>query len=193
MESIQRIAKNIVADIDKNQFSSYAPVGDQPAVYVGTYRKYNEGNLDGMWVGLTNFSDYDEFVEWCQDQLHSDEQDPELMFQDYQNFPETYYGESSLDKELWDYIDKVNDYDKDQVDAILQNGYDLDDVEEFAFYSDCVDRGDLAEKYIDEIGGVQNLERETLESYFDYDSYGRDLQMGASIIRYDGGFLVKWY
>ena len=52
-----------------------------PAVYVGTYKKYAEGSLFGMWMDLTAFSDYDEFWAACRI-LHNDEKDPEVMFQD---------------------------------------------------------------------------------------------------------------
>ena len=52
-----------------------------PKVYVGTYAKYNNGNLFGEWLELDDYSDEDEFLEACRE-LHSDEEDPELMFQD---------------------------------------------------------------------------------------------------------------
>ncbi len=50
-------------------------------VYVGTYAKYNDGNLFGKWFDLEDYTDLDEFYEACAD-LHADEEDPELMFQD---------------------------------------------------------------------------------------------------------------
>ncbi len=59
---------------------------ENPAVYVGTYRKYNEGSLFGMWVDLTACANYDEFIEVCH-KLHADEDDPELMYQDFEYFP----------------------------------------------------------------------------------------------------------
>lgn len=178
-----KLAKQITADDTSD---------DNPKVYVGTYAKYNNGDLSGEWVDLTNYSDYDDFLEYCAE-LHSDEEDPEFMFQDYQNFPEEYYGESKLDEELWDYIEKINDYDKDLVDTILENGYDLDDVENFNFYPNCNDKADFAEIYIDETGGLENLDQKTLEAYFDYESYGRDLAMDITMIEYDGGYLIKYY
>ena len=61
--------------------------GDTPKIYVGTYAKYNDGSLDGKWVDLTEYSDYDEFLA-AMHELHSDEDDPEFMVQDYENFPD---------------------------------------------------------------------------------------------------------
>ena len=61
-----------------------------PSVYCGTYRKYNEGSIFGAWLDISKFSDYDEFIDVCR-QLHADEEDPELMFQDYEGFPSLLY------------------------------------------------------------------------------------------------------
>jgi antirestriction protein len=115
------------------------------------------------------------------------------MFQDYENFPNEYYGESGLKPELWDYIEAINNYDKELVDTVLENGYDLNDVKEFSFYPNCHNKGDFAQMYIDETGGLENLGQDTLESYFDYQSFGRDLAMDIVMIEHNGGYLVKYY
>ena len=49
----------------------------EPAVYVGTYRKYNNGSLYGAWMHLSDYSDYDEFGEACRE-LHKDEEDSRI-------------------------------------------------------------------------------------------------------------------
>lgn len=59
----------------------------QPKVYVGTYRKYNEGRLKGGWLTLTDYKDYDAFCAACR-KLHKDERDPELMIQDCSDMPD---------------------------------------------------------------------------------------------------------
>lgn len=50
---IIKIAKNIAADYDEN---------DTPKVYVGTYAKYNNGDISGEWLDLTDYVDYDDFL-----------------------------------------------------------------------------------------------------------------------------------
>ena len=55
-----------------------SPCDGEPSVYVGTYAKYNEGSLCGLWVDLSSFDDYDEFINFCK-AIHADEEDPELM------------------------------------------------------------------------------------------------------------------
>ena len=74
-------------------------------LYVGTYRKYNEGSLAGAWLDLDKFKDADEFERACR-RLHRDERDPELMFQDVETDPgcdwqEGLYSESSIPRDYW--------------------------------------------------------------------------------------------
>ena len=59
----------------------------QPKVYVGTYKKYNEGSLKGGWITLTDCKNYAAFLTVCR-QLHKDERDPELMIQDCSDMPD---------------------------------------------------------------------------------------------------------
>ncbi len=50
--------------------------------YVGTYAKYNEGSLDGVWMGLDGYEDAEYLLD-CMRGMHEDEADPELMLQDW--------------------------------------------------------------------------------------------------------------
>ena len=72
-------------------------------VYVGTYKKYNNGSIQGDWLDLEDYADMAEFYEACRE-LHSDEDDPELMFQDWEDIPSRYITESGLGKDLWDWL-----------------------------------------------------------------------------------------
>ena len=58
-----------------------------PSIYCGTYGKFSgEKYICGLWIDLTTFNDYDDFLNFC-NAIHADEDDPELMFQDYEAFP----------------------------------------------------------------------------------------------------------
>lgn len=73
-------------------------------LYCGTYKKYNEGSLFGAWMDLDDYSDKDEFLKACLE-LHKDEKDPELMFQDQEidcGWEEGLYSECSIPEEYWD-------------------------------------------------------------------------------------------
>lgn len=145
-----------------------------PKVYVGTYGKYASGYLDGEWVDLTKFDSYEDFLKHC-NEIHKDESDQELMFQDYEGFPSCYYHESSLDPELWDYMNVIKEHDKDMVDAILEDGYSLSDLEDAYYYKDCQTMGDVVAEMVSEMG-FEAFSKETWENAFDYDHFGRELQ-----------------
>lgn len=74
-------------------------------LYVGTYAKYNAGSLKGAWLDLADYPDRDSFLEACAE-LHADEHDPELMFQDFEGFPKAWYSESSAPPDiLWEWLE----------------------------------------------------------------------------------------
>lgn len=73
-------------------------------LYCGTYAKYNEGSLYGKWLDLDDYEGPEEFLQACLE-LHKDEADPELMFQDYEaeeDWESSLYGESSMPSEYWE-------------------------------------------------------------------------------------------
>lgn len=182
-DSISKLAKELMA------VAKVLVAGDNtPSVYVGTYAKYNNGDLSGEWVDLDNFNNYDEFIDYCKE-IHKDEADPEFMFQDYENIPSIYITESTLKPEVWDYIDKIKEYDKDVVDAVLENGNSLDDVDDAIYYDDCMNMTDVAERIVDEMGGPEELSIDTLSQYFDYEAYGRDLEIEGTFIKAGNGYV----
>lgn len=80
-------------------------------LYVGTYAKYNNGSIEGKWLDLSDFSDAGEFMEACRE-LHSDEADPEFMFQDYEGFPADMYGEAMSEDEIQKIYDALEVLEK---------------------------------------------------------------------------------
>lgn len=86
-------------------------------VYVGTYAKYNNGNLTGKWLDISDYSDRDEFYEACKE-LHEDEIDPEYMFQGWENIPDNLISESNIDSFVWDAIEFF-DGDEDKAEAFF--------------------------------------------------------------------------
>lgn len=73
-----------------------------PAVYVGTFAKYSSGSLKGAWIKLEGHT-AQSFREACLE-LHSDESDPELMFQGFEGFPRAFFSESALSPSLWEWL-----------------------------------------------------------------------------------------
>ncbi|WP_051891267.1 antirestriction protein ArdA [Chryseobacterium sp. JM1] len=79
---------------------------DEARVYVGTYKKYNEGSLYGRWIELSDYTYINEFYNVCKE-LHRDEDDPEYMFQDYENIPENLISESWINEDIFDIIQSI--------------------------------------------------------------------------------------
>lgn len=150
---------------------------EQPAVYVGTYRKYNDGNLFGMWVDLTKCGDYDTFMEVCHN-LHADEEDPELMFQDYECFPSAWYSESGIDEDTFDKIMEYAELDEDDREAYeaYVDAFNNDSIDSFKenFMGKWDSEEAFAEHIIDESYDLVGM-MGSLHYYFDYKAYARDL------------------
>lgn len=155
-----------------------------PSVYCGTYRKYNEGSLYGMWIDLTSFDSYEEFIEFCC-RLHRDEAEPELMFQDFENFPENWYCESCMSEAVFDKIKEYALLDNDRREAYeaYLDTFDgsLEDFEErYCGYWRYPE--DFAEEMMRECYDIPKF----LEFYIDYTAVWRDMSTGGEYMEVDG-------
>lgn len=152
--------------------------GDNPAVYVGTYGKYNGGSIYGEWTDLTTFADYDEFLDFCR-LLHYDEEDPELMIQDFENFPRAWYEESGMDEDTFDRITAFAELDEDERAAYEDYLDDIDDdadIDEFRehYMGEWDSEEDFAEHIVNECY-AEKMSDEFMARYFDYEKFARDL------------------
>ena len=150
-----------------------------PSIYCGTYGKFSgEKYICGLWIDLTTFNDYDDFIEFCQ-AIHADEEDPELMAQDYEGFPRQWYNEGFMSEDDFDHIleysDMCDKHGQEAVDDYMEFHDELDNFEE-AYCGEWDSEEDFARHIISE---CYNLEREMgdLARYFDYEAFGRDLFM----------------
>jgi len=158
----------------------------EPRVYVGTYGKYNSGRIDGAWLDLQDYADAEDFYEAAKE-LHKDEADPELMFQDWEGIPDWAIGESWIESKYFEYLDYAKNWDEDQKDAFeqfIEYYYgseiskldDIDDAmsefeERYQGKYDSVE--DYARQIIDDMGGVSEIQNK--EYHFDIESFARDL------------------
>ena len=156
-----------------------------PAIYVGTYYKYNCGSLFGKWFDLTDFEDKSDFLESCH-AFHANESDPELMFQDWEGIPSTFASESSVD---WDFIAAYKLARDEGRDApfIAWSEYSGEcDYEAFdrSFFGEADSEEDYAFDYVNEHGLLSSVPEE-LRCYFDYEAYARDL-FSSGMVFIDG-------
>jgi antirestriction protein len=155
-----------------------------PKIYVGTYSKYNNGSIFGKWFDLSDYSDKDEFIEACLE-LHNDEEDPELMFQDYENIPESFISESHIDDEFWPFYEEFSQMDENRQEALLifssDFGYKLTDsdiIEKFeeSYQGEWNSEEDFAQNLFNEL--YLHEVPEFMQYYIDYEKFSRDLFMG---------------
>ena len=146
----------------------------EPAVYVGTYKKYNEGSLFGRWMKLEDYSDFDSFVEACRE-LHKDEEGPEFMCQDFEGLPKSQYCEAGLGwlEKFYDLMD-MDEEDQNKVLEYWDNVWDGADPQTVLdrYFCDYMDDDDFGYYLVHELDCIEIPE--SVESYFDYERYGRD-------------------
>ncbi|WP_455499588.1 antirestriction protein ArdA [Butyricimonas virosa] len=156
----------------------------EAAIYVGTYHKYNCGSIEGRWMNLSDYSDKEEFLEACAN-LHSDEEDPEFMFQDWENIPEVFIGESWLSEKFFEVRDKMDEMDESKQKAFSAwlDYYSFDiakkDIDDLVrdFQDQYLGEYDSEEDFAEECVRTMEDLSDFARSYFDYGAYARDLFM----------------
>jgi len=145
-----------------------------PAVYVGTYRKYNNGSIAGDWLALNDYSDKEEFYEDCQ-KLHKDEADPEFMFQDWEDIPDSLIGESWISSEYWEILETEGDAEAKSAFIAWYGSWNAEAFEE-SYQGEYESEIEFTRQLIDDTGYLQEVP-DTVAQYFDYEAYSRHLFM----------------
>jgi antirestriction protein len=142
-------------------------------VYVGTYAKYNNGSLKGEWLNVADFGSKADFYARAAE-IHSDEDDPEFMFQDHEGIAAALISESSIDDVVFEVAGK-DDETIENFNAFVES-MDSTDFNSFqdAFRGRYKSEVDYAESYVDECGLLSEMP-EDLKYYFDYERFARDL------------------
>lgn len=163
--------------------------GDDWEIFIGAV----EDPTNGEWVTLpTSDSDIDAAIERAQE-------GPDGEFYEEVMIADTTFG-AGADIEYMDphevneYISDFENsgYDKDFIHTLIddlgfeQAANEIDDVE---YYEDVNDEQDLGYAVVEALGGVENLDPDTLQSYFNYESFGRDLTFEGYNI--DNGFAYR--
>ncbi len=148
-------------------------------LYVGTYAKYNDGSIDGEWLSLSDYSSKEEFLNACLE-LHNDEEDPELMFQDADGVPDLLYSECSL-FDFWSLADELESNNIDDYELYFSfcSHFDYDFKDSFSQFEEayCGEQSpsDFTYDLVEEM--MTSDAPDFLTRYFDYDKFERDLFM----------------
>ena len=173
LEQLGYTPETLKEEINKHEQTN----GYSPALYCGTYGKYNSGNLSGMWVDVSTFDSYEDFVNFCK-AIHADEEYPELMYQDFENLPDSLYhesiGEEGFEK-IMEYCELCDEYNVSAVDDFLEF-YSPDDLDMMHdSYAGVYDsKEDFARELVNDCYDIDKM-MGNLACYFDYESLARDL------------------
>lgn len=172
-------------------------------IYLTNLGKYNEGELLGEWVELPVSQDelvkvFDR-IQICHDNVdYSDEcGNPyeEYFITDYETDIEgVEVGEySNLDElnELAEQLDELDEDANKAIQAMLLDGYKFDEALEkanngdYTIYSGCDNMTDVAYEVVEMCGYLNNVP-ENVARYFDYEAFGRDLDIEGKFYYIDG-------
>ena len=151
-------------------------------VYVGTYGKYTAGSIAGKWLDLSDYTDQSEFYSACKE-LHKNEHDPELMFQDTDGLPEGSYSESWISEQLWEFLD-LEDSEREVVLAYSEI-LDFEQALENALDRFC-GRFDTHEDFVWDYIDQHGIELPDLLCVDILGTWERNLCHDYSVNRYDG-------
>lgn len=159
-------------------------------VYVGTYCKYNNGSIQGDWLDLEDYDDKEDFIKACLE-LHSDEDDPELMFQDWEEIPSRYITESSIDEDLWEWL-KLSEDERAIVSTYFEEVDQSSSPEHAleAYDGEHDSEEDWARDFWEQTGMLDQLP-EHAQYYIDYKSFANDAQLNGDIVFVNEGRKVK--
>ena len=156
-------------------------------VYVGTYKKYANGSINGAWIDLDDHLCKDDFLDACRE-LHGEEDDPEFMFQDWEGIPSGLISESHISPECWDVLEAYDEFSEDAVNAYcyLFGEWDKDKFQA-CYHGEFESWGVMAEEWLDSTGEL-NETPASPRSYFDYQPYARDMRLSGEMSEHDDHF-----
>ncbi|MFD1414995.1 antirestriction protein ArdA [Oceanobacillus jeddahense] len=151
-------------------------------VYIANLGKYTEGELVGAWFVLPiDMEEVKERIglndEYEEIAIH----DYELPFEVHEYTPiseinRLYEMVQEIEgSPLYDALSEIQDYWFNSVEELLENQDDI------IYYSDCDSMEDVARNYIEETGMLSGVDA-SLQYYFDYGSYGRDLEINGNFL-----------
>ena len=169
--------------LTKEDLNLHTGIKDKNAcVYVGTYNKYNCGSLDGAWVDLESFNDEEELMEFLY-RLHADEAEPELMVQDYMNFPRRFYSESMNKYDFAELYEWLN-LDEEEREMCEEYWEEIDKSASVERITNSLIYSGNSNDYFDELA-EEELSMcnapECLRNYFDYESWRRDCALDYNV------------
>lgn len=183
-------------------------------VFITNLGKYNEGVLCGEWLSLPieedEFNEVLDKIEIC----HEDEEGEEIKYYDsvgnpYEEFFFTDF-ETDIDgleipehisiedlNEMAEEIDNLDEEEQEVLSGLLkecgcsyEEAISIINNGEYRVYHNCFDMSEVAEQVVEECGYLDKVP-EYLRNYFDYEAFGRDLEIEGSYVYVGGGVYIQ--
>lgn len=161
-------------------------------INVTNLKKYNEGALVGEWVSLPH-----EGLEEVLEKISNSGKD-ELFISDYETdingLKVAEYEDILQLNEIAEEIDNLSDDEVIALQAYLEQYNDIEQALEevrqgnYTIYYDCDDMSDVAYQVVNESGLLDGVP-ETIKGYFDYEAYGRDIDIEGTFIQVDNNII----
>lgn len=161
-------------------------------IFISNLKEYNNGKIIGEWVSLP--------CEWLEEVLNkiSNNGNDELFIYDYEtdisNLKISEYDDILQLNEIAEEIDNLSDDEVIALQAYLEQYNDIEQALEevrqgnYTIYYDCDDMSDVAYQVVNESGLLDGVP-ETIKGYFDYEAYGRDIDINGTFIQIDNSFV----
>ena len=158
-------------------------------IFVTNLGKYVEGELVGEWLDLPATEDE---IEELMERIGIGEEYEEVFITDYESDLNIKVGEHDNIEalnEMADEIASLDEWELETLEALLTYFDDVDEalekIEDVTIWSGCDDMAEVAEQYAEETGLLDSIP-ENLRYYFDFDAFGRDLEIEGTYIFYNG-------
>ena len=164
-------------------------------IWIGNLAAYNAGILRGEWVTLPVS---DEDLQAVYARIGGEEH----AIMDYStDIDGLKIGEYDDIDELNEAAEAIADFDGTQLEAFgafLKDGCSLSDAvghtenNDFTYYADCFNMADVAQQYCDDCGILDRIP-DDLQCYFDFEAYGRDMEIEGTFYEVNGGYVELIY
>jgi antirestriction protein len=160
-------------------------------IYITNLGKYNEGKLIGEWLELPATEDE---LQESLNRIGINEEYEEFFITDFENSYNYTVGEyeniNDLN-ELADTLEYMDEYDKTKLSALLEFendiNYAISQIDNATLYEGVTTHEELGHYCHD--NGLMGFEMPSnIESYFDFESYGRDYEINST-----GGFCKEGF
>jgi antirestriction protein len=172
---------------------------DCPKIYIACLSAYNNGFLHGSWIDVSKGLDHVEeriFEILSSSPMSKEETCEEWAIHDFQGFGDYKVSEYHNLECLCDIAEFLARNESDfpvKVISQLVNDFGLEVAKEKLdddFIGNFDTITDLAYHYVEETGLLYGV-HESIAMYFDYDSFGRDLELNGDVTSYNNYYFFN--